>query len=61
MLTFSALYQGMSRAELFAAVTYNAASALGFQNEIGTLEVGMSARMHRLAVPTFEELYYNFG
>ena len=60
MLTISALYQGLSRAELYAAVTFNAASALGLEDRIGTLEVGRPSRFQVLPVATFEEVYYRF-
>jgi imidazolonepropionase len=60
MLTISALYLGLTKAELFSAVTFNAASALGLQSRTGTLEVGLDASFHILPGETFEEFYYQF-
>jgi len=42
-MTIAALYLGMTRAEILAAVTYNAAKALGLEERKGTLEVGRDA------------------
>lgn len=61
MLTLSALHMGMSRPELFAAVTYNAACALGIQRTIGTLERGKRALFTLAPGKNFESLYYGFG
>jgi imidazolonepropionase len=61
MLTLSALHMGMSRAELFAAVTYNAACALGLQRSIGTLEPGRRAFFTLAPGESFESLYYGLG
>lgn len=60
-LTISALYQGLSRAELFAAVTYNAARALGLHSRKGTIEPGMDADVWVMPFRTFEECYYRFA
>lgn len=60
-MTLAALYMGMSKAEIFAAVTYNAASALGMQNRKGTLEPGMDADVVVLPFARFEETYYRFA
>ncbi len=61
VLTISALYLGMSRAELFASVTYNPACALGLQTTKGSLEVGKDADFFVTPYSTFEELYYRFA
>ena len=61
ILTIGALYLGMTRAELFASVTYNAARALGLQKGKGTLERGMSADFAVLPFERFEEIYYRFA
>ena len=60
-LTIAALYLGMSRSELFASVTYNAACALGLQSRKGSLQVGLDADFSILPFPKFEELYYRFA
>lgn len=61
VMTIAALYLKMSRAELFAAVTYNGARALGLHDRKGTLERGMDADVAILPFPRFEELYYRFA
>lgn len=61
VLTISALYLGLTKAELFSAVTYNAACALGLQSRKGTLEVGKDSDFSILPVKKFEELYYRFA
>jgi imidazolonepropionase len=61
IMTIAALHLGMTRAELFAAVTYNGACALGLQNRRGTLEVGRDAAFAVLPFERFEELYYRFA
>lgn len=61
ILTISALYLGMTRAEIFAAVTYNAACALDLQKTKGTIEPGMDADFVVLPFQRFEEMYYRFA
>ena len=61
IMTIAALYLGMSRAEIFAAVTHNAAKALDLADSKGTLEIGKSADFAILPFSKFEELYYRFA
>jgi imidazolonepropionase len=61
IMTIAALYLGMSRAEIFASVTYNGAKALGLQARKGTLSEGMDADFSILPVARFEEIYYRFA
>lgn len=61
IMTMSALYLGMSKAEIFAAVTYNGAKALGLEKKKGTLEPGLDADFSILLFPRFEEIYYRLG
>lgn len=61
VMTIAALYLGMTRAELFAAVTFNAARALGLSERKGTLEPGTDADFTILPFARFEEMYYRFG
>lgn len=61
VMTIAALYLGMTRAELFAAVTHNAAKALGLEARKGTLERGMDADFAVLPFSRFEEMYYRFA
>jgi imidazolonepropionase len=61
IMTIAALYLGMTRAEILAAVTYNAAKALDLHAHKGTLEAGMDADFVILPFARFEELYYRFA
>lgn len=61
IMTIAALYLGMTRAEIFAAVTYNAAKALGMEADRGTLEAGKDAAVAVLPFARFEETYYRFA
>lgn len=61
VMTIAALYLGMTRAELFAAVTFNAARALGLSKRKGTIEPGMDADFTISPFARFEEMYYRFG
>lgn len=61
VMTIAALYLGMTRAEIFAAVTYNAAKALGIHKRKGTIERGGDADFVVLPFDRFEEMYYRFA
>jgi len=61
IMTLAALYLQMSRAEIFAAVTYNAAQAAGLQNKKGVLQRGFDSDFIVLPYKSFEELYYHFA
>lgn len=61
VMTIAALYLGMSRAELFASVTYCAAKALGLEKRKGALIPGMDGDYTILPFKRFEELYYRFA
>ena len=61
IMTIAALYLGMTRAELFASVTYNAAKALGLEKSKGSLAGGMDADFSVLPFSKFEEIYYRFA
>jgi imidazolonepropionase len=61
VMTIAALYLGMTCAEIFAAVTYNGAKALGLSSAKGTLEPGMDADFWILPFEKFEECYYRFA
>jgi imidazolonepropionase len=61
VMTIAALYLGMSRAEIFAGVTYNAARALGLSIRKGALERGLDADFVVLPFARFEEVYYRFA
>lgn len=61
IMTLAALYLGMSRSEIFAGFTYNAAKALGLEAKKGTLEKGMDADFVTLPFKRFEEIYYRLA
>ena len=61
IMTLAALYLGMTRAEIFAAVTFNGAMALGLEAQRGTLEKGKDAAIAVLPFARFEEMYYRFA
>ncbi len=61
VMTIAGLYLGMTCAEIFAAVTYNGARALGLSEHKGTLEPGMDADFWVLPFEKFEESYYRFA
>lgn len=61
VMTITALYLKMTRAEIFAGVTYNGARALGLHDSKGTLEVGKDADIAILPFSKFEESYYRFA
>jgi imidazolonepropionase len=61
VMTIAALYLGMSRSEILASVTYNAAKALGLHDRKGTLEPGMDPDFAILPFARFEEAYYRFA
>jgi imidazolonepropionase len=61
IMTIAALYLGMTRAEIFSAVTYAGAKALGLESRKGTLAVGLDADLAVLPFARFEECYYRFA
>jgi len=61
IMTLSALYMGMSRSEVFAAVTYNASKALGLEKRKGFIDVGADSDFLVLPFKKCEELYYRFA
>jgi len=61
IMTISALYMKMSRAEIFAGVTYNAAKALGLEKKKGVLARGRDADVIILPFESFDEMYYRLG
>ena len=61
MMNLSALYMKMNVCEIFASVTYNAASALGLEKSKGVLAEGYDSDFIVLPYDTFEEMYYRLG
>lgn len=61
MMTLAALYMEMSMAEIFAAVTYNGAKAIGSEGQLGIIEAGKKCFPIATNFKTFEETYYRFG
>ncbi|UOQ76707.1 amidohydrolase family protein [Hymenobacter sp. 5516J-16] len=60
-LSVACLKMGLTPREALAAVTLNAAWAIGQQEECGSLEPGKRADMLVLNVPTAEEIPYWLG
>jgi len=59
--TLGCTWLKLSAAEALAAVTCEAAAALGRAGEIGTLQVGARADLAAFAVPSYQHLPYAFG
>lgn len=51
----------MTVPETLAAITHNAAKALGLENEIGTIQVGKRADLSFFDIPSYEYLPYHYG
>jgi imidazolonepropionase len=60
-MTIAAIFLKMSAAEIFCAVTYNAAYSIGRQSEIGSLEAGKQADFVLWGVDSFQQIPYSFG
>lgn len=60
-LALACRYMKLTPAEAIAAATINAATAIGKQNELGSLEVGKQADLLILDVPDYRHLGYRFG
>ena len=61
VMSIACLEMGLTPSEALAAVTINAANALGLGAEIGSIEPGKQADMVIWAVPTVEQLPYWLG
>jgi len=61
MTTLACAQMKMTIPEAIAGITYNAAAALGLENEIGSLEVGKQFRVCQLKADSYESLPYCFG
>lgn len=61
VMTLGALYLGMTKSEIMASVTYNAACALGRQADLGSLEVGKKAQFVLSPYENFESSYYRLS
>ena len=59
--TMACTQMGMLPAEALAALTINAAAAVGRADRIGSLEVGKQADLVILDVPDYRQLFYHFG
>ncbi|QJX48059.1 imidazolonepropionase [Hymenobacter taeanensis] len=60
-LSMACLKMGLTPLEALAAVTLNAAWAIGQERECGSLEPGKRADILLLSVPTYEEIPYWLG
>jgi imidazolonepropionase len=61
MTTIACSQMKMTIPEVIAAVTYNAAAAIGLENELGSLEAGKPFRIFTLRAQSYEVLPYCFG
>jgi len=61
MMTLASLTLKMKPEEVIVAVTINAASALGLEDEIGSLEVGKKADIAIFDAPNLAYMIYHFG
>lgn len=61
MTTIACSQMKMTIPEAIAGITYNAAAALGLENEYGSLQVGRSFRVCQLKADSYEVLPYSFG
>ncbi len=61
MTTLACTQMQMTVPEAMAAITYNAAAALGLEKELGSLEAGKPFRVCQLKGSSYEVLPYCFG
>lgn len=61
MIALATIYMHMSVEEAVTALTINAATALGLQDEIGSIEKGKAGDVVILRYPSYKFLSYHFG
>lgn len=61
MIALATIYMHMSVEEAVTALTINAATALGLQDEIGSIEEGKAGDVVILRYPSYKFLSYHFG
>lgn len=61
MIALATIYMHMSVEETVTALTINAATALGLQDEIGSIEEGKAGDVVILRYPSYKFLSYHFG
>ena len=61
MIALATIYMHMSVEEAITALTINAATALGLQDEIGSIEEGKAGDVVILRYPSYKFLSYHFG
>lgn len=61
MIALATIYMHMSVEEAVTALTINAATALGLQDEIGSIEEGKAGDVVILHYPSYKFLSYHFG
>lgn len=61
MIALATIYMRMSVEEAVTALTINAATALGLQDEIGSIEEGKAGDVVILRYPSYKFLSYHFG
>ena len=60
-MSMACQFFGLTIAEAWAGVTYNAACALGVQSEYGSLDVGKAADLNLWSINDESALCYYFG
>lgn len=61
LIALATIYMHMSVEEAVTALTINAATALGLQDEIGSIETGKAGDVVILRYPSYKFLSYHFG
>ena len=61
MMNMACQLFAMTVPEVLSAVTYQAARALGLEQEIGSIAIGLPANLLRWSIPDSAQLCYHFG
>ena len=61
VMNLACITMRMTPAETLCAATYNAACAIGMEDQIGSLEVGKQADFVIWNVSNYQKLHYMFG
>ena len=61
ILTLACLQMGLTVEQALTAATLNAAAALGWASEVGSIEVGKRADLIVLDAPTYHHVVYHYG
>ena len=61
MTTLACSAMKMTVPEAIVGITYNAAAALGLEDQFGSIEPNKTIAVTRLNIPSYEALPYSFG